>query len=229
MLKDFHDVAEQEVEILKLTDTHENIVRLYFMSKNANFVHVVLELCLGYLSEFVEQHYMYNELNIMRQITNGLAFLHSHNIIHRDLKPMNILYQDVNSEYVFKLTDFGLGRQLNELQTSYTTITSGTKGWRAPELINGSNKLTNKADIFALGCIYYYIASHSKHPFGSVIEREVNITKNKVVMDLNDYLNENLALEAQYLINNMINRAYKDRPSCNDILQHPLYWTENKS
>ena len=43
----------------------------------------------------------------MRQLLDGLAFIHAKQIIHRDLKPENILFltKDIDS---LKIADFGL-------------------------------------------------------------------------------------------------------------------------
>eukprot|EP00835_Amoeboradix_gromovi_P004142 NODE_306_length_11344_cov_0.675767.p2 type:complete len:667 gc:universal NODE_306_length_11344_cov_0.675767:618-2618(+) len=227
MLRNFQTLAEQEVELLKSADLHENIVRMFFLSKNLNFIFLVLELCAGHLDHFIQQHYMYDEKSIMLQITNGLGFLHSKNIIHRDLKPLNILYTD---SLVFKITDFGLGKQLLNNKSSFSTISSGTKGWRCPEILrmledpDWELRLTNKIDIFALGCLYHYILSHGIHPFGKPFEREMNILMAKPVLNLSN-LNENDSAESHDLITIM---TYDDsiiRPEISVIKQNCLFWS----
>jgi serine/threonine-protein kinase/endoribonuclease IRE1 len=82
---------------------------------------------------------------------------------------------------------------------------AGTVGWRAPEILRGEVKLdeslddqsqssrgsngtpttggkptrlTKSVDIFALGCLFYYILTNGDHPFGERYEREINILKN---------------------------------------------------
>jgi serine/threonine protein kinase len=43
----------------------------------------------------------------MRQILEGVSYMHSKGVFHRDLKPQNIL---INSSGLVKIADFGLGR-----------------------------------------------------------------------------------------------------------------------
>ena len=40
-------------------------------------------------------------------------------------------------------------------------------------------RLTKAVDIFALGCLFYYVLSNGSHPFGDRYERESNIMKNQ--------------------------------------------------
>jgi serine/threonine-protein kinase/endoribonuclease IRE1 len=54
--------------------------------------------------------------------------------------------------------------------------------------VNGSTsgkptRLTKSVDIFALGCLFYYVLTNGLHPFGDRFEREVNILKNTKSLD----------------------------------------------
>lgn len=50
-------------------------------------------------------------------------------------------------------------------------------------LFDRSFLLTLLAQIFALGCIFYYVVTKGKHPFGQPFEREANILANKYRLD----------------------------------------------
>lgn len=65
--------------------------------------------------------------DLMRQLLNGLVFLHSHGVVHRDLKPENIL---VTSRGQVKLADFGLAR-IYSCQMALTPVVV-TLWYRAP-------------------------------------------------------------------------------------------------
>ena len=88
-----------EISILKKIN-HPNIVRLIDLKKTKSHCYIVMEYCNGgdlsgclkkykalHRRPFSEEIVQY----IMRQVVNGLEFLHSHKIIHRDLKLDNIL------------------------------------------------------------------------------------------------------------------------------------------
>ena len=77
---------------------------------------------------------------VLRQLAEGLQFLHSHKIVHRDLKPENILIAETHKVeryflYHAKIADFGLSR---EIQAAHESVVSmvGTPMYAAPEIYN---------------------------------------------------------------------------------------------
>ena len=137
------------------------------------------------------------------------------------------------------------------LPTTYGVIAAGT-GWRAPEMllcgddalatsddnmsslattINGSSSgtstteicLTKSVDIFALGCLFYYILTKGRHPHGSRFDREANIIKEN--KDLS-FLCSNE--EARNLITHMLRRQPSQRPDIETCLLHPFLWDPAK-
>ena len=92
--------------------------------------------------------------NLIRQMFEGLQYLHLKNIMHRDLKGSNLL---INSKGELKLADFGLAR--TEFQTSrpkmeHYTNRVITLWYRSPELLLGSTKYDFTVDIWSAGCIF---------------------------------------------------------------------------
>ncbi|KAJ1484730.1 kinase-like domain-containing protein [Baffinella frigidus] len=110
------------------------------------------------------------------QLLDGLDFLHSLGIVHRDLKPHNIL---VDATGVVKIADMGLAKRLDpEGQASgnhsFHTSAAGTLGWRAPEQVRGE-RCGKAVDLFSSGCIFFYLLTKGKHPFGAHAIREANV------------------------------------------------------
>ena len=87
----------------------------------------------------------------MKQVVSGLRHLHGLGLIHRDIKAQNILISSSSSSssssgtgYRMLISDFGLFKKLDMDQTSFLPTangTTGTVGWRAPEILRGDVKL----------------------------------------------------------------------------------------
>lgn len=96
-------------------------------------------------------------------LLDALAYGHSRGVLHGDLKPSNVML----SEEGVRLFDFGLGQAEEGIlsglpQLSRDRFKAWTPGYAAPELLNGA-PLTAKADVFAVACVIYELAT-GKHP-----------------------------------------------------------------
>ncbi|XP_047052526.1 receptor-like serine/threonine-protein kinase ALE2 [Lolium rigidum] len=95
---------------------------------------------------------------MIKEICQGLHYLHMNRILHLDLKPANIL---LDNSMVPKIADFGLSRYLNEEKTHDTTKhLLGTPGYMAPEFYGG--RITFASDIYSLGVIIMEILTGVK-------------------------------------------------------------------
>ena len=100
-------------------------------------------------------------LSMMRHACRSLAEAHQQGLVHRDLKPSNLMLCKVALRYDFvKVLDFGLAKCLEtEEQTQITMegTTTGTPGYMAPEVALGQPHIDGRADVYALGCVAYFL------------------------------------------------------------------------
>jgi carbon catabolite-derepressing protein kinase len=89
----------------------------------------------------------------MRQLFNGLGYLHACGIIHRDLKPENIL---ISQDLTIKITDFGLSKLTTPADLTFECC--GTPVYVAPEVLK-KNGYHCSVDLWACGVILYSIVS----------------------------------------------------------------------
>ena len=101
---------------------------------------------------------------LLRQVCHSLADAHARGLVHRDIKPANIYVCRMGLEYDFvKVLDFGLvkisGQPAEIMQTLMTAEqrTTGTPAYMAPEIILGEATVDRRADVYALGCVAYFL------------------------------------------------------------------------
>lgn len=78
----FH-FADREVELLRESDQHENVIRYFCMEQDKQFRYLALELCAATLQEYVEEKFVpenITPMDILYQATRGLQHLHALNI-----------------------------------------------------------------------------------------------------------------------------------------------------
>lgn len=86
----------------------------------------------------------------MKQLLEGMFYLHSNNILHRDIKTANLL---INNEGILKIADFGLARPVESPEAEYTNCVV-TRWYRPPELLLGQKNYTASIDMWAVGCVF---------------------------------------------------------------------------
>jgi serine/threonine-protein kinase len=102
-------------------------------------------------------------IHILRQACHSLADAHLTGVVHRDVKPGNIFVCRSGFEYDFvKVLDFGLVKHLNDsgresAQLTVQGLASGTPAFMAPEMAYDDGKVDGRADIYALGCVGYWL------------------------------------------------------------------------
>ena len=102
---------------------------------------------------------------LLCQVCDSLAEAHSSSLIHRDIKPANIYVCRYGRSTDFvKVLDFGLVKLRQEDVSGELDVTAehgpgGTPAYMAPELAAGDGHVDGRADIYALGCVAYWLVT----------------------------------------------------------------------
>jgi len=97
--------------------------------------------------------------DILKQLLDGIGFLHSQGIIHRDLKPQNILIVNRNGAYIPKITDFGISKKLDINKSSLFSNSiagAGTLSYASPEQL-GDRTISKNTDLWSYGVIAFWL------------------------------------------------------------------------
>jgi serine/threonine-protein kinase len=100
--------------------------------------------------------------HIIRQMCLSLEEAHQNALVHRDLKPSNVMLCKVALTYDFvKVLDFGLAKSVRQseevTQLTMEGMASGTPGYIAPEVALGDPVVDHRADLYAVGCVAYFL------------------------------------------------------------------------
>lgn len=144
-----------QTEVFQYLKEHPNphIPRIHTTWMDSSRLVVIEELISGYGLDYILANAKLDHsqrLDILRQICDGLIFLHNANpeIIHLDLKPSNIMLTD---DGVVKIIDYAAAKPLNDAQVSNTTHINASEN-TAPEQY-GFGKCDVRTDIYGLGVI----------------------------------------------------------------------------
>ncbi|XP_015419501.1 PREDICTED: serine/threonine-protein kinase/endoribonuclease IRE2 isoform X2 [Myotis davidii] len=237
LLRECFGLVQREVQLLQESDRHPNVLRYFCTERGPQFYYIALELCPASLQEYVENPELdcwgLEPGTALQHLMSGLAHLHSLHIVHRDLKPTNVLITGPEGQGRGRvvLSDFGLCKKLAAGRRSFSLRSGvpGTEGWMAPELLQlpPPDSPTSAVDIFSAGCVFYYVLSSGSHPFGESLYRQANILAGAPCLaHLEEEAHDKVA--ARSLVAAMLSPRPQARPSAQQVLAHPFFWSRAK-
>jgi serine/threonine-protein kinase len=159
---------EQEAQVTaRLTSPHTVHLFDFGVAGDGRFYYV-MELLDGLdLETLVRKHGPLpaeRVIYLLRQVCHSLAEAGSHGLVHRDIKPANLFVCRYGGEHDFvKVLDFGIAKEADHLmKTGVIGLTRehglrGTPAYIAPEQAMGGPGIDSRADIYAVGCVAYFL------------------------------------------------------------------------
>ncbi|EAX92585.1 CAMK family protein kinase [Trichomonas vaginalis G3] len=135
---------------------HPNVLRSYGAFEDATNHYIVTELCPGLsIRDLLKKKGNLTEfetVKVIKDVLEGLVYLHDNRVIHRDIKLENFL---VGKDGRVKIADFGLSTKLSyDDEKKYTVC--GTPNYLSPEILADASKgHSYEVDIWAIGVSVY--------------------------------------------------------------------------
>ncbi len=156
---------------------HPNIVKAFDIDNDRDTHYIVMEYVEGAdMQTLVRKHGPLPfdlAADYIAQAARGLQHAHELGLIHRDVKPANIL---IDKNGIVKVLDLGLALFAEDKDASltmeYNDKVLGTADYLAPEQAINSHSVDSRADMYGLGCTFYYLLTgHPPFPDGSIASR----------------------------------------------------------
>ncbi|KAI7894877.1 kinase-like domain-containing protein [Mucor mucedo] len=222
-------MLDSELDILTKV-RHNHIVSLHDIYESDDAVYIVTDLCTGgELFQRIVERGTYTEAiaaDLVRQMLEGLSYLHSEGIVHRDIKPENLLFKTPEEDAELLITDFGLSKLLKNNNEVLTTA-CGTPGYVAPEVLLGSGH-GKPVDIWSVGVIMYTLLS-GYTPFYGEDQNELFNCIMKGQYEFDDEYWSDISEGAKNLINRLLTFDPKQRVTAEEALTDPWIVSEADS
>ncbi|MFK7989222.1 MAG: protein kinase [Sandaracinaceae bacterium] len=163
-------------------------------------------------------------VHVMKQALHSLSEAHSRGLVHRDIKPANLHLGRSGLEMDhLKVLDFGLVKpsaghaEIGPTLTADGRIT-GTPAYLAPETVAGDREVDGRADVYALGCVAYFLLTGRRvFPGDDVLRVAVaHVTEDPVPPS--EHV-ANLPLELESLILTCLEKDPVRRPFSDELIE----------
>ncbi|KAF3690436.1 Myosin light chain kinase family member 4 [Channa argus] len=220
------EVVRNEIQVMNQLN-HANLIQLYAAFESRHDIILVMEYVEGgeLFDRIIDENYNLTELDtvlFIRQICEGLQYMHKMYILHLDLKPENILCVSRATNKI-KIIDFGLARRYKPREK--LRVNFGTPEFLAPEVIN-YEFVSFPTDMWSLGVITYMLLS-GLSPF---LGDDDNETLNNILACQWSFEEEEFADisdDAKDFITRLLVKSKSWRMSAAEALRHP--WLSDRS
>ncbi|XP_054288552.1 death-associated protein kinase 3-like [Macrosteles quadrilineatus] len=212
-----------EVAVLEACKNSPRIVRLHEVFESTNEMVLLLELARGgELQMLLDKDEVPSErevVRLMRQILDGLVYLHDINVAHLDIKPQNLVLTGEFPDCEVKLCDFGISRYLS--QGADVREILGTPDYVAPEVLN-YEPISLATDMWSVGVLVYVLLTGCS-PFGGDDKQETFLNIAQCRLDFPDDLFEDISEDAKDFMQKLMVKNPSNRLTAKKCLQHPWF------
>lgn len=220
------DALEREIELLKDLQ-HENIVQYLYSSSDDEFFNIFLEYVPGgSVAALLRNYGAFEEplvRNFVRQILEGLHYVHERGIVHRDIKGANVL---VDNKGGIKISDFGISKKLEDNllpgNRLHRPSLQGSVYWMAPEVVK-QVAYTKKADVWSVGCLIVEMLT-GEHPWAQLNQMQAIFKIGS--FSAKPPIPSDISADAQNCLDLCFELDHEIRPSAGDLLGHA--WLKKK-
>ncbi|CAM9853234.1 unnamed protein product [Ectocarpus fasciculatus] len=213
----------EETDVHREVASHPNVVGLKGIYADEDCWYLVMELAEGgeLFDRLTTEGLALDDgevRSLLRDTAEAIAFLHEHSIVHGDVKPENMLLTAAaTSADNVLLADFGSSFRVRGGGRGHKKMKEYTIAYSAPEVVENSAEVDQKADVWSLGVIaYVLVVGH--HPFDPTSEADDEEITESILHAEPDW--DGVEQKAATLIRRMLSRNPEDRPSAREVLQN---------
>ncbi|XP_054479372.1 serine/threonine-protein kinase 17A [Anoplopoma fimbria] len=213
-----------EISVLELATSSPRVVNLHQVYEMASEMVLVLEFAAGgeifnqCVSDEEDEAFSEEDVKrLMRQILEGVSFLHQNNVVHLDLKPQNILLTCSSPLGDIKIVDFGLSRMVSSHQELREIM--GTPEYVAPEILN-YEPISTATDMWSAGVLAYVMLTGIS-PFLGENKQETFLNISQLNVSYSEEELQQPDRSALSFIQTLLRKHPQDRATAEQCLQHP--------
>ncbi|XP_023688106.1 serine/threonine-protein kinase 17A isoform X1 [Paramormyrops kingsleyae] len=212
-----------EIAVLELATSSPWVVDLHEVYETASEMILVLEFAAGgeifnqCVAERDEAFKPEDVRRLMRQILEGIAYLHKNSVVHLDLKPQNILLTSDSPLGDIKIVDFGLSRMVSSNQELREIM--GTPEYVAPEILN-YEPISTATDMWSIGVLAYMMLTGTS-PFLGDDKQETFLNISQINISYSTEELQGIEQPAIDFMKSLLIKEPQQRATAEECLQHP--------
>uniref|UniRef100_A0A672M4U1 Serine/threonine-protein kinase 17A n=1 Tax=Sinocyclocheilus grahami TaxID=75366 RepID=A0A672M4U1_SINGR len=211
-----------EIGVLELAAACPRVVNLHQVYETASEMVLLLEYAAGgeiFNQCVADRDEAFKEDDVkrlMKQILEGVSFLHGNNVVHLDLKPQNILLTSESPLGDIKVVDFGLSRLVSSSQEIREIM--GTPEYVAPEILN-YEPISTATDMWSIGVLAYVMLTGIS-PFLGDDKQETFLNISQINISYTEEELQHLDRAAIHFIKSLLIKEPESRATAEDCLKH---------